>query len=78
MKLAKLAKARGIPIVIDAEKDRPFLRDLIPCATFICTNTVFPVSFTNRCVCSLRCALTGNSLPDSPCALIQGGADRLL
>lgn len=37
-----------MPIVIDAEKDRPYLRDLIPYADYICTNTAFPRTFTDR------------------------------
>jgi sugar/nucleoside kinase (ribokinase family) len=46
IKLAKLARARGIPVSLDAEKDRPHLRDLVPLCDFLVTNTHFPKAFT--------------------------------
>ena len=48
IKLAKLAREKGIPIMLDAEKDRPHLRTLVPLCDYITTNTVFPKEFTGR------------------------------
>ncbi|CAM9098744.1 unnamed protein product [Laminaria digitata] len=44
--LATLANERGIPVIIDAEKDRPYLKDLLPLADFIICNRHFPEAFT--------------------------------
>lgn len=46
IKLAKLARARGIPVALDAEKDRPHLRELVPLCDYLVTNTQFPKAFT--------------------------------
>ena len=46
IKLAKLARARGIPISLDAEKNRPHLRALVPLCDYLVTNTHFPRLFT--------------------------------
>lgn len=46
IKLAKLARERGIPVMLDAEKDRPHLRTLVPLCDYLCTNTAFPRDFT--------------------------------
>lgn len=42
--------SRNIPVVLDAEKDRPFLKDLLPLADYIMCNGNFPQAFTGRCV----------------------------
>ncbi|CAM9277647.1 unnamed protein product [Ectocarpus fasciculatus] len=44
--LAKLANQRGVPVVLDAEKDRPFLKDLLPLADYVICNRNFPQAFT--------------------------------
>ena len=41
--LAKMARERGISVMIDAEKDRPFFDDLLPYATHLATNASFPL-----------------------------------
>lgn len=46
IRLAQLANARGIPVMLDAEKDRPHLRELVPLCDFLATNAVFPKAFT--------------------------------
>ncbi|CAM9122732.1 unnamed protein product [Ectocarpus sp. 12 AP-2014] len=46
--LAKLANERGVPVVLDAEKDRPFLKDLLPLADYVICNRNFPQAFTGR------------------------------
>lgn len=52
-------------MVLDAEKDRPFLKDLLPLADYIICNRNFPQAFTGRCVCSrwkYVCVLEGSEL----------------
>ncbi|CAM9457179.1 unnamed protein product [Discosporangium mesarthrocarpum] len=46
--LARLANERGIPVVLDAEKDRPFFRELLPLADYLICNRGFPQTFTGR------------------------------
>lgn len=58
MKLATLARKLGVPLVLDAEKDRPHFRDLFPLCDYIVTNSVFPVQFTGRQVVVRRLAST--------------------
>jgi sugar/nucleoside kinase (ribokinase family) len=41
MKAAALASARGIPIVLDAEKERPGQRELLTIVNFVITNPTF-------------------------------------
>eukprot|EP00752_Nemacystus_decipiens_P008271 g7395.t2 len=43
--LAKLANERGVPVILDAEKDRPFMKELIPLADFIICNRNFPLTY---------------------------------
>lgn len=43
-----LDDCRGIPVIIDAEKDRPHLKDLLPLADYIICNRHFPEAFTGR------------------------------
>ena len=45
IKLAKLARERSIPVVLDAEKDRPYMRELLPLADVIVTNSKYPLVF---------------------------------
>ncbi|CAM9404897.1 unnamed protein product [Scytosiphon promiscuus] len=44
--LAKLANQRDIPVILDAEKDRPFFKDLLPLADYVICNRNFPQAFT--------------------------------
>ncbi|CAM9800083.1 unnamed protein product [Ascophyllum nodosum] len=44
--LATLANDRGVPVVLDVEKDRPYLKDLLPLADYIICNRHFPLAFT--------------------------------
>lgn len=46
LQLAKLAKKKGIPILLDVERDRPYIRDLLPFADYIITNSVYPFVFS--------------------------------
>jgi len=46
IKLALLARERNIPVMLDAEKDRPHLKELVPLCDFLATNTAFPKTFT--------------------------------
>lgn len=46
LQLAKYAKKRGIPILLDVERDRPYIRDLLPYADYIVTNSVYPFVFS--------------------------------
>ena len=46
IKLAQLARERNIPVMLDAEKDRPHLKELVPLCDFLATNTAFPQTFT--------------------------------
>lgn len=46
IKLARLARERGIPVSLDAEKDRPHLRELVPLCDYLVTNAHFPMAFT--------------------------------
>ena len=43
--LARRAKARGIPIVLDIEKPRPHAEALLPLADYIVTNATYPLQF---------------------------------
>lgn len=43
--LAKLAVARGVPVLLDVERDRPHIRDLLPLADIIVTNSSYPLTF---------------------------------
>eukprot|EP00904_Undaria_pinnatifida_P000389 jgi/Undpi1/10350/HiC_scaffold_29.g12800.m1 len=44
--LATFANERDIPVILDAEKDRPHLKDLLPLADYIICNRHFPEAFT--------------------------------
>ncbi|CAM9666180.1 unnamed protein product [Sphacelaria rigidula] len=47
--LAQLAnEIRNIPVVVDAEKDRPHFKELLPLADYIICNGNFPQAFTGR------------------------------
>ena len=46
LQLAKFAKNRGIPILLDVERERPYIRDLLPYADYIVTNSVYPFVFS--------------------------------
>lgn len=46
---SKLENCRGVPVILDAEKDRPHLKDLLPLADYIICNRHFPEAFTGRC-----------------------------
>ena len=63
IEVANLAISRNIPIVIDAEKFRPHLAELLPLADVICTNSRFPALF----------APSKNSLEEQMFALLQVG-----
>lgn len=43
--LAKLAKEMGIPVLLDVERERPHIRELLPLANFIVTNRSYPLVF---------------------------------
>lgn len=45
LRLAKEANTRNIPVLLDVERDRPHIRELVPCADFIVTNKSYPFSF---------------------------------
>lgn len=45
VKLAKMANERNIPVLLDIEKDRPFVRELLPRADYVVTNSVYPSIF---------------------------------
>ena len=40
--LAKAARSRGVPVLVEAERVRPGLDELLQEADFICTSTAFP------------------------------------
>ncbi|KAA8499444.1 Ribokinase [Porphyridium purpureum] len=46
IQLAKWANARGIPVVLDVEKDRPHIRELLPLVDYIVTNAKYPLLFS--------------------------------
>lgn len=46
--LARLANEMGIPVVVDAEKDRPHFKELLPLADCVICNRSFPQAFTGR------------------------------
>eukprot|EP00903_Cladosiphon_okamuranus_P019217 g17671.t1 len=46
--LAKLANERGVPVILDAEKYRPHLKDLLPLADYIICNRNFPLAFAGN------------------------------
>lgn len=39
---------RGVPVVVDAEKDRPHLKELLPLVDYVICNRNFPEVFTGR------------------------------
>lgn len=45
VQLAKEANTRNIPVVLDVERDRPFIRQLVPLADYIVTNKSYPFVF---------------------------------
>mmetsp|Transcript_18621 Transcript_18621/g.30619 ORF Transcript_18621/g.30619 Transcript_18621/m.30619 type:complete len:381 (+) Transcript_18621:75-1217(+) len=47
IQLAKWANERGVPVVLDCEKDRPLLALLLPLADYIVTSSSFPSQMTN-------------------------------
>eukprot|EP00636_Phaeomonas_parva_P017507 CAMPEP_0118853144 /NCGR_PEP_ID=MMETSP1163-20130328/1844_1 /TAXON_ID=124430 /ORGANISM="Phaeomonas parva, Strain CCMP2877" /LENGTH=333 /DNA_ID=CAMNT_0006785643 /DNA_START=56 /DNA_END=1060 /DNA_ORIENTATION=- len=42
VEVARKARARGVPVLIDVEKDRPRLAELLPLADVVVTNAAFP------------------------------------
>ena len=46
IEMAKHASRRGIPILLDVERERPFIRELMPYADYIITNKSFPFAFS--------------------------------
>ncbi|KAK4530919.1 hypothetical protein CCYA_CCYA06G1776 [Cyanidiococcus yangmingshanensis] len=46
--LAKEAIARGIPIMLDIEKDRPYALELLSLADYIVTNATYPLKFKGQ------------------------------
>eukprot|EP00871_Galdieria_phlegrea_P005090 jgi/Galph1/5582/GphlegSOOS_G4219.1 len=47
-KLAQQAKQRGVPILVDVERRREGLEDLLPLADYIITNANFPLEFSQQ------------------------------
>lgn len=45
LQLAKFAKTKGVPILLDVERERPFIRELLPYADYIMTNSRYPFVF---------------------------------
>lgn len=45
LQLAKHARQKQIPILLDVERDRPYIRDLLPYADYIITNKTYPFVF---------------------------------
>ena len=43
--LAKAAKAKGVPILVDAEKPRPHLEELLWYADIVVASESFPLNF---------------------------------
>lgn len=54
-----VATSRGIPVVVDAEKDRPHFKELLPLADCVICNRSFPQAFTGRRVnyCTKTCLM---------------------
>ena len=48
LELARAAQEKGIPILVDAEKPRPLLRELLECADIVVTSETFPVDFGSQ------------------------------
>jgi sugar/nucleoside kinase (ribokinase family) len=46
--VAREAVARGIPVVLDIEKNRPYAMELIALADYIITNATYPLQFSER------------------------------
>lgn len=46
--LARMANARGIPVVLDIERERAHVRELLPLADYIVTNARYPETFSER------------------------------
>lgn len=46
-RMAREANMRGVPVLLDVERDRPHLRDVLPHADYIITNRSFPRSFAS-------------------------------
>ncbi|GAB5032006.1 pfkb-type carbohydrate kinase family protein [Nannochloropsis oceanica] len=67
IKLARLSRERGIPVMLDAEKDRPHLKELVPLCDFLVTNTAFPKTFTGA-----------RSTEEGMAALLSLGKARLI
>lgn len=45
-RFAKEANARGVPVLLDVERERPHLREVLPFADYIVTNSSFPRIFS--------------------------------
>lgn len=45
-RFASVANARGVPVLLDVERERPYLRDVLPFADYIVTNKSFPHTFS--------------------------------
>jgi sugar/nucleoside kinase (ribokinase family) len=43
--LARRANERGVPVLLDVERERPRIRELIACADFVVTNSAYPAIF---------------------------------
>lgn len=46
VKLARKANELGIPVLLDVERNRPHLEELLPCADYIVTNSKYPMIFS--------------------------------
>lgn len=45
IQLAKYAQQKGVPILLDIERERPHIRTLLPYADYIVTNRIYPFVF---------------------------------
>lgn len=48
IEMATRAKLKGIPILLDVERFRPHIEQLLPLADYIVTNSAFPLVYTER------------------------------
>lgn len=52
--LARLAHARGVPVLLDVERMRPHLEELLPLADFVVTSAAFPQLFAPQAPTALH------------------------
>lgn len=45
LQMAKYAKKLGVPVLLDIERDRPYIRDLMPFADYIISNRRYPFAY---------------------------------